>query len=111
MQIIKYISKFIGCYDYIILSVISPLKQTRAYAKKHFGNNYFEIYLNCKISTLVSRDAKGLYKLALEGKIKNLIGFNSKIKYEESNYKVLKIFTDKLSIKRSVNKILDKISE
>ena len=109
LQIIKYISKFIGRYDYIVLSVISPLKQTRAYARKHFGNNYFEIYLKCKISTLLRRDVKGLYKLASEGKVKNLIGFNSKIKYEESNYKVLKIFTDKLSISKSIKLILNKI--
>ena len=45
--------------------------------------NYFEIFLDCQISTLEKRDTKGLYKKAKNGEIKNLIGYNSKINYEK----------------------------
>ena len=109
--IIDYLEKIINFYDFIIVSVISPLRVTRKKAKKIFRKNYFEIYMKCKIRTLIERDTKGLYKLAKKNKIKNLIGFNSRIKYEKSNYRVVVINSDKLTIKQSVNKILDKINE
>ena len=40
---------------------------------------------------------KNLYKLAFSKKLKNLIGFNSYVKYEKSDYKVLTIKTNILS--------------
>ncbi len=41
--------------------------------------------------------------------INNLIGYKSKISYEKSKYKVLKIKTDKYSIAKSVSKTLEYI--
>ena len=67
-------------FDVIIVSVISPLLNTRKKAKKTFKNNYYEVYLKCGIQELIRRDTKGLYKLAKEKIIKNLVGFNSKKK-------------------------------
>ena len=42
--------------------------------------------------------------------IKDLIGFNSKIKYENTNYKKIIVKTDLESVTMSTNKILKKIS-
>ena len=58
---------------------------------------------------MVARDTKGLYKKAIEKKLNNLIGFNSKIKYQKSNYKVIKIDTDKLSVNKSTKIVLNLI--
>ena len=63
------------------------------------------------MKTLIKRDTKGLYKKALEKKISDLIGFNSKIKYQRSPYNVTKINTDKLSIKNAISIILKRISK
>ena len=49
------------------------------------------------------------YKKNKEKKIKNLIGYNSKIKYEMSNYKKIIANTEKLSILNCTNLILKKI--
>ena len=95
----------------ILVSVISPIKLTRLKAKTIFKNNYYEVYLDCKISSLEKRDTKGLYAKAKLKIIKNLIGYNSKIKYENSNYDIIKIKTDKLSISQSVKKILYEIKK
>ena len=38
-QIIKYTKKNIKKYNFILVSVISPFKSTRAFAKKIFGTN------------------------------------------------------------------------
>jgi len=109
LKIINYIENIQKNYDFIIISVISPLLKTRKIAKKKFGNNYLEIFTKCKIKELIKRDTKGMYKLANEKKIQNLIGYNSRIIYEKSNYKILTINTDRLSKLDSVKKIFRNI--
>jgi adenylylsulfate kinase len=98
-------------YDYSIISVISPLRLTRIRAKNFFGKKYFEVYVKCGIKELQRRDTKGLYKLAKERKINNLIGYNSKILYENSKYEKIVVNTKLLNIKNSINKIIKKISK
>ena len=112
-NILKNNLKIIECckdnyfkYDFILVSVISPLKKTRGFAYKIFKENYFEIFVYAKTKVLVKRDTKGLYNLSKKGLIKNLIGFRSKISYEKSDHKHLKINTNLLTIKKSVLRIL-----
>ena len=107
--IIDNLKKIHSNYDYCIVSVISPLRKTRARAKKVFGQNYFEVYVKCGIKELEKRDTKGLYKLARENKINNLIGYNSKINYERSKYKKIVVDTKLLNISDSIKKIIEKI--
>jgi adenylylsulfate kinase len=108
-SIIRYISGIQCKYDYIIVSVISPLRKTRVFAYKKFGKDYFEILTKCKLKTLIDRDTKKLYEKAKKNIIKNLIGFNSKIKYENTSYKKIIVRTDNETINESTNKILRKI--
>ena len=109
LDIITHVESIQHKYDYIIVSVISPLLKTRKIAKIKFGSNYLEILIKCNIKELIKRDTKGLYKLAKEKKIKNLIGYKSAIKYEKSNYRIINIDTVKLSKLESVKKILRNI--
>jgi adenylylsulfate kinase len=109
LSIINYIKKIKKKYDFILVSVISPLLITRNIARTKFGVNYFEIYVKCKIKTLEKRDTKQLYAMAKKNLIKNLIGYNSNIKYEVSKYKKIIIDTDKLSKLKSINLIMKKI--
>lgn len=109
ISIIKYIYKIYKNYDYVIVSVISPLKKTRTFAKKNFGNNYYEIFVNCSIKELIRRDTKKLYANAKIGKVKNLIGYNSKISYEKSDYRKITVHTHRETLNESSNKILKKI--
>ena len=100
----------IKIYNFVIVSVISPLKVTRQKAKNEFGNNYIEVYVYCILRKLVKRDTKGLYKLAKKKKINNLIGYNSKIKYEKTYYKKIIVNTGTQNIRQSTNKILKDLS-
>lgn len=109
LKILKYVKKIYKRYDYTIVSVISPLKKTRIKAKKIFGKYYYEVYVKCSISKLIKRDTKGLYKLAKKNKLKNLIGFNSRINYENTNYEKIEINSGLLNKKDSIKKILLKI--
>ena len=110
LNIIKQIDKIKDNYNFVLVSVISPVLKTRLFAKKKFKENYFEIFMKCNLKTLKLRDTKGLYKKADLNIINNLIGYKSKIKYEKSNYKKITINTDKLNISNSTKKILKKIS-
>lgn len=107
--IIKYINKIKHKYDYLIISVIAPLKKTRIYAQKKFGNDYFEVFTKCNLKTLIKRDTKKLYSKANKNLITNLIGYNSKIQYEKTNYKKIIVNTAIETVNYSAKKILKKI--
>tara|TARA_B100000482_G_C12567829_1_gene282714 strand:+ start:88 stop:606 length:519 start_codon:yes stop_codon:yes gene_type:complete len=109
LSIINYVKKIQTKYNFILVSVISPLLKTRSMARNKFGKNYFEIYLKCKIKTLEKRDTKKLYAKAKKNIIKNLIGYNSSIKYEMSRYKKITINTDKLNKNKSIKVIINKV--
>lgn len=109
LSIINYIDKQKSKYDYLLVSVIAPLKKTRIIANKKFKKNYFEVYIKCNLNELINRDTKKLYYKAKMKIIKDLIGFNSKIKYESSNHKKIVVNTAKQTIRESASKILSKI--
>lgn len=104
--IIEKIANLRNNYDFVIVSVISPLKITRNKARKTFGNDYVEIFVDCSLKELIKRDTKGLYKAAMKNKLKNLIGYNSNIKYEKTKYKKIVINTKIQNIKKSKKKII-----
>lgn len=109
LSIINYIDRIKEEFNFIIVSVISPLKKTRIFAYKKFKKNYFEVYTKCNLKELMNRDTKNLYKKAKKNIISNLIGFNSTIKYERTYHKKIVVNTDRETIKESANKIIKKI--
>lgn len=62
----------------VIASFISPFRADREMAKKIINSESFiEVHLDASLEVCRQRDVKGLYKLALEGKIKNFTGISS----------------------------------
>ncbi len=56
-----------------IVAAISPYKAIRdEIREKH--ENFVEVFASCELDALIERDVKGLYKMALEGRIKNFTG-------------------------------------
>lgn len=53
---------------------IAPYQNDRDYNRNQIGDGYIEIYIDTSMSVCESRDVKGLYKLAREGKIKKFTG-------------------------------------
>ena len=70
-------------YDYILVTVIAPFEKTRIIAKERFKNNYIEIYVKADLDTVTKRDTKGLYKKAIQGDLKYMIGLDNRVLYEE----------------------------
>jgi len=89
-----------------IVSLISPYREFRAYARKEISvnDNFVEVHVKCSLESCIKRDPKGLYKKALAGEIKDLTGLQDP--YEEPLNPELVIDTEKETLDESVNKLL-----
>ena len=67
----KLIARAGGC---AITAAISPYGEIRDEQRRAAGGRFCEVYCSCPIDALAERDAKGLYKKALAGEIKNFTG-------------------------------------
>jgi adenylyl-sulfate kinase len=83
-----------------IVSVISPMKNQRAYAKEIYGDNFNEVYLKASLDQCIEKDKKGLYKKALDRKEPNFTALTSP--YEEPENPNLLIDTNLKTIEQSV---------
>jgi len=89
-----------------IVSLISPYKSTRAYARENLPN-FVEVYLNCSVKECIKRDPKGLYKKALAGEITNMTGIQDP--YEEPLTPEVLLDTEHDPSSRNVVKIIRKL--
>ena len=68
---------------FAIAAAISPYRAIRNEVRAAAGD-FVEVFADCPLDTLVERDAKGLYKKALAGEIKNFTGVSDPYKPPES---------------------------
>lgn len=71
---IGYVCKLLARNGVIAISAaISPYRDIRDEVRK-MHDQFFEVFVECPLDTLVERDVKGLYKKAIAGEIKNFTG-------------------------------------
>lgn len=94
----------------VLASFISPYEKDRMQARKLFPKqDFIEVYLKCDLTTLETRDPKGLYRKARLGEIPNFTGISSP--YEEPNNPDLTINTKEVSPQASVEIIYNYLKE
>ena len=99
---------FINCGVITINSFISPTEEVRRMAKSIVGEDYYvEVFINAPLEVCEQRDYKGLYMKARQGLIKNFTGIDSP--FEPPQNADIEIRTDLLTIRESVDKLLDYI--
>ncbi|MBT4935456.1 adenylyl-sulfate kinase [Candidatus Woesearchaeota archaeon] len=59
----------------VICASLAPFHEIREWNKANY-NKYFEVFLDVPLNVLVQRDPKGLYKMALNGEMKNMVGID-----------------------------------
>jgi len=91
-----------------IVSLISPYRSTRAYARRELPK-FVEVYLKCSLEECIRRDPKGLYKKAMAGEISNMTGIQDP--YEEPLNPEVVLDTEHVSSERNIQKVLDKLRE
>lgn len=99
---------FLNCGIICINSFISPTREIRHMAREIIGEeNFIEVYINAPLEVCESRDVKGLYQKAREGKIKNFTGIDAP--FEAPLHPDVELKTNELTIEASTQKALDYI--
>lgn len=88
---------------------VSPYRKDRDSVRqwvesKQGADSFFEIFVNTPINVCMQRDPKGLYKQALEGKIKNFTGISDP--YEPPVEPDLTIDTSEETVQQSADRVL-----
>ena len=90
----------------VIACVLSIFHDNQKYNKENIPN-YKEIYIDVKFENLLKRDNKELYKKALEGKVKNVVGVDIKFEPPKSPDLIIDNNTKNPDYQTFVNKIID----
>lgn len=91
-----------------LAAFISPNNEIREMAAGIIGKeDFLEIYVSTPLEECERRDVKGLYAKARRGEIKNFTGISAP--FEAPAHPVLSLDTSKLSLKESVDQLLDLI--
>ncbi|HYE52575.1 MAG TPA: adenylyl-sulfate kinase [Azospirillaceae bacterium] len=61
----------------VLVSLISPLAEMRAEARRIGGDRFLEVWVRADLATCEARDPKGLYAKARAGEIKDFTGIDS----------------------------------
>ena len=91
-----------------IASAISPYREIRQYVRQETGS-FVLVYVKCSLEVLIQRDAKGLYKKALSGEIRNFTGISDP--YEPPLRPEVVVDTVVESPSQSMAKIVAKLEE
>lgn len=90
----------------VLTAFISPFRADRKGARKLFPHGDFvEIYCSAALEVCESRDVKGLYQKARDGKIKDFTGISSP--YEAPIKPELVVHTGEQSLEESVKQVLN----
>ena len=87
-----------------ITAAISPYRDTRDEMRRAHEARFVEVYVECSLDALVTRDVKGLYAKALRNEIAHFTGVSDP--YEPPLQPDVVVHTDRESIEDSTEKIL-----
>jgi adenylylsulfate kinase len=87
----------------VIVAAISPYRNTRDEARALIGR-FVEVFVRCPLDVCMDRDVKGLYKKAMDGKIKEFTGVSDP--YEEPLKPEVLLETDRESPEISARRVI-----
>lgn len=85
-----------------VVAAISPYRATREEVKLRI-ENFVEVYVECPVEVLATRDVKGLYKKAMAGEMVNFTGISDP--YEPPENPDIVVRSDRETLSESVNNI------
>jgi adenylyl-sulfate kinase len=90
----------------VIVAAISPYRAIREEVRQHHAGILFvEIFVDCPLEVLITRDTKGLYQKALRGEIQNFTGVSDP--YETPENPEIVVHTDRQTPDESVSQIFE----
>lgn len=103
---------FSDCGVVCLSAFISPYNQDRQRvreAHEKAGIRFIEVFVKTPLEVCEQRDAKGLYKMAREGKIKDFTGIHTP--YEEPKNAEIVLDTCKNSIQQSIDQVINYLDQ
>ena len=86
----------------VVVAAISPYRATREEVKVRIAK-FVEVFVDCPIEVLASRDVKGLYKKALAGEVGNFTGISDP--YEPPVNPDVTVRSDRETVEVSVDRV------
>ena len=106
-RITKFCKYFVDQNINVICAANLTSQKYRNWCKDNI-KGYYEVFIDVPLEILVKRDFKNLYKKALKGKVKNVVGVDIPFKYPKSPNLILDNSKSKNQIKNLVELILKK---
>jgi adenylyl-sulfate kinase len=91
-----------------IVALMSPYRAARDASRRSLGR-FCEVYCECPLAVLLTRDAKGLYLRAQRGELRDFIGLDGG--YEASEAPEVHLRTDRETPEQSLERILRRLEE
>jgi sulfate adenylyltransferase len=93
-----------------VCAAVSPYRSTREECRAMFGaDSFIEVFVNTPLEVCEQRDAKGMYKLARQGKVKNFTGIDDP--YEPPLRPEIILDTVKNSAEENAERIIEYLTE
>jgi bifunctional enzyme CysN/CysC len=94
----------------VLVSFISPFRSERRMARDLFApGEFFEVFVDTPLAEAERRDAKGLYRKARRGELKNFTGIDSP--YEAPEQPEIRIDTTSVSAEQAAERIIAYLRE
>jgi bifunctional enzyme CysN/CysC len=94
----------------VLVSFISPFRAERRLARSLVeGGEFFEVFVDTPLAAAEARDAKGLYKKARRGELKNFTGIDSP--YEAPEHPEIKLDTTVLGAEAAAERVIAHLRE
>jgi len=85
-----------------VVAAISPYRSTREEIKTRIAN-FVEVYVECPVEVLATRDVKGLYRKAIAGEVANFTGISDP--YEPPEKPDVVVHSGEEQLSESVDKV------
>jgi adenylylsulfate kinase len=112
VQRIAYVGRLLAKHGVLVfVAAISPYRDTRAALAKlsaDAGHDFIEVFVNAPLTTVESRDVKGLYARVRAGEIASFTGISDP--YEPPESPAVEVRTDRESRDESAQKIIEALA-
>lgn len=105
---VAHLAKLLASHNVpVVVALISPYEENRTIARKIIGEPFMEVYVKCSLDACETRDVKGMYKLAREGKISNFTGLTDP--YEPPSNAEIILDTEKMDLQDCAKSLVQKM--
>ena len=94
----------------VVCCILSIFEESREWNRQNL-QEYTEVFIDVPVEELLKRDSKGLYQKALDGKIKNVVGFDIPFKRPKNSDLIIQNNGSKQNLYKNYFNILKTIKK